>query len=84
MVGIPGQTETETKKKSVREARKYILWNWDGIRNQYEADYYGCSAEGHISHILSADLGQGHWGGVKQVKIQMTRLRAFEANGGVV
>ncbi len=34
-------TETETKKKSVKEARRYILGNWEGIRNQYQEDYVG-------------------------------------------
>jgi len=53
---IISATEIETKKKAVREARNYILGNWDGIRKQYEPDYIGCSAEGHISHILSSRL----------------------------
>jgi hypothetical protein len=48
---IISTTKEETKKKSVQEARKYILGNWKGIRNQYETDYVGCSAEGHVSHI---------------------------------
>jgi len=81
---IISATETETKKKSVREARKYILGNWDGIRNQYEADYAGCSAEGHISHILSSRLSSRPLGWCKKGVDQMARLRAFEANGGLV
>lgn len=81
---IISATETETKKKSVREARQYILRNWDGIRNQYEADYAGCSAEGHISHILSSRLSSRPLGWCKKGVDQMARLRAFEANGGVV
>jgi hypothetical protein len=77
-------TETDSKKKTVREARSYILGNWDGIRNQYEPDYVGCSAEGHISHILSARLSSRPLGWCKIGVDQMARLRAFEANGGVV
>jgi hypothetical protein len=77
-------TETETKKKSVREASKYILGNWDGIRNQYELDYEGCSAEGHVSHILSSRLSSRPLGWCKTGVDQMARLRTFEANGGVV
>ena len=77
-------TETDTKKKSVREARSYILGNWDGIRNQYEPDYVGCSAEGHVSHILSARLSSRPLGWCKTGADQMARLRAFEANGGKV
>jgi len=81
---IISATETETKKKSVQEARKYILGNWDGIRNQYKADYHGCSAEGHVSHILSSRLSSRPLGWSKTGVDQMARLRAFEANGGVV
>jgi len=81
---IINATEIETKRKSVKEARKYILGNWDGIRNQYEPDYVGCSAEGHVSHILSARLSSRPLGWCKIGADQMARLRAFEANGGVV
>ena len=81
---IISATEIETKKKSVREAKSYILGNWDGIRKQYEPDYIGCSAEGHVSHILSARLSSRPLGWCKTGVDQMSRLRAFEANGGVV
>lgn len=77
-------TETETKKKSVQEARKYILCNWKGIRNQYEADYAGCSAEGHVSHILSLRLSSRPLGWCKTGVDQMARLRVFVANGGEI
>ena len=77
-------TEPKTKKKSVQDARRYILGNWEGVRNQYEADYAGCSAEGHISHILSSRLSSRPLGWCQTGVDQMARLRAFEANGGVV
>ena len=81
---IINATQTETKKKSVKEARKYILGNWNGIRNQYESDYEGCSAEGHVSHILSSRLSSRPLAWCKTGVDQMARLRAFAANGGVV
>ena len=81
---IINATEVETKRKSVREAKRYILGNWEGIRNQYKQDYQGCSAEGHISHILSSRLSSRPLGWSKIGVDQMARLRAFEANGGVV
>lgn len=77
-------TESESKKKSVQEARDYILRHWQGIRNQYEADYPGCSAEGHVSHKLSARLSSRPLAWCKIGVDQMSRLRAFSANGGVV
>jgi len=79
---IINTTETETKKKSVQEARRYILSNWKGIRNQYETDYAGCSAEGHVSHILSSRLSSRPLGWCRTGTDQMARLRVFAANGG--
>ena len=81
---IISATEIETKKKSVREARSYILGNWAGIRNRYEKDYFGCSAEGHITNILSARLSSRPLGWCKTGVDQMARLRTFKANGGNV
>jgi hypothetical protein len=77
-------TEPETKRRSVDEARKYILGNWEGIMRQYEQDYVGCSAEGHVSHILSSRLSSRPLGWSKTGVDQMSRLRAFVANGGNV
>lgn len=77
-------TESETKKESVKKAQSYILGNWDGIINQYDEDYIGCSAEGHVSHILSSRLSSRPLGWCKTGVDQMARLRAFEANGGIV
>ncbi len=77
-------TEPVTKKRSVQEVRRYILGNWEGIRNQYKADYAGCSAEGHVSHILSARLSSRPLGWCKTGVDQMSRLRVFIANGGRV
>jgi uncharacterized protein (DUF2147 family) len=81
---IISSTETETKKKSVQEARRYILGNWQGIRNQYHVDYAGCSAEGHVSHILSSRLSSRPLGWCKTGVDQMSRLRVFVANGGKI
>lgn len=81
---ILDNTETETKKRSIQEVRKYILSNWQGIRKQYEADYTGCSAEGHVSHILSSRLSSRPLGWCKTGVDQMARLRVFVANGGKI
>ena len=81
---IISTTEPETKKKAVHEARKYILGNWEGIMRWYEADYVGCSAEGHVSHILSSRLSSRPLGWCKTGVDQMSRLRVFVANDGDV
>ena len=79
---IISSTESETKKRAVQEARRYILGNWEGIMRQYDADYTGCSAEGHVSHILSSRLSSRPLAWSKTGVDQMARLRVFVANGG--
>ena len=78
------ETEAETKKKAVKDCRRYIINNWEGIKNQYNDDYIGCSAEGHISHILSDRLSSRPLGWCEVGVDQMARLRAFKVNGGNV
>ncbi len=61
-----------------------MLNNWEGIMNQYDPDYIGCSTEGHISHILSARLSSRPLSWYREGVDQMSRLRAFKANSGNV
>src|SRR6056297_2062859 len=74
-------TRKKTKLKAVKESRKYILSNWGGIV-RYGKDPYalGCSAEGHINHILSHRFSSRPFPGAEQ----MSRMRAFKFNGGKV
>lgn len=78
------ETDLETKKEAVKDAKRYILNNWDGIMNQYNYDYVGCSAEGHISHILSSRLSSRPLSWCREGVDQMSRLRVFKANSGNV
>ena len=50
------ETPFKSKRKSMRRAKRYILNNWEGINNLFGEEKYKCSAEGHISHVLSARL----------------------------
>lgn len=76
------ETESETKKESVKDCKRYILNNWEGIKRRYEKEYIGCSAEGHISHILSSRLSSRPLGWSLTGADQMARLRVYNANGG--
>ena len=78
------ETESETKKEAVKDCKRYILNNWEGIKRRYEEEYIGCSAEGHISHILSSRLSSRPLGWSKTGADQMARLRVYRANGGDV
>lgn len=79
------RTESETKRKAVTDAKRYILNNWAGI--EIKVDNYeivGCSAEGHVSHILSDRLISRPMGWSKNGADRMAQLRIFKKNGGKV
>jgi len=78
------ETKGETKIKAIKDARRYIKSQWEGIKNQYNEDYVGCSAEGHISHILADRLSSRPLAWSKIGVDQMSRLRVFKSNGGNV
>ncbi len=75
--------EEEREKEKIKEARKYILNNWEGIviYNKDE-DVIGCSAEGHISHVFSARLSRNPLGWSREGLKLMAKLRVFSKNGG--
>lgn len=75
-------TESETKKEAVKASKRYISRNWKGIIRRYDEEYIGCSAEGHVSHILSARLSSRPMGWSQVGADQMARLRVYKANGG--
>jgi hypothetical protein len=79
-------TESETKRDAVKEAKKYIMNNWDGIAIKSEKGYeiVGCSAEGHISHVLSDRLSSRPKGWSKTGVNQMVKLLVYKKNGGKI
>ena len=78
-------TENENKIQQIKDSRKYIKSNWEGIVNYYKkSGAINCSAEGHISHILSDRLSSRPLGWSVQGVHQMSRLRAYTANGGAI
>lgn len=79
-------TESESKRKEIKDSWEYFRNNWDGIKVQ-EEEYekvIGCSAEGHNSHILAARMSSRPMGWSKDGADKMARLRAFKANDGKV
>jgi hypothetical protein len=79
-------TEADTKKNAVREAKRYILNNWDGIEIKEEkaGEIVGCSAEGHVSHVFSERLSSRPKGWSKMGADQMAQLRIYKWNGGKI
>jgi len=83
---VLSMTESDTKKEAVKEAKRYILNNWDGIEIKEEkaGEIVGCSAEGHISHIYSERLSSRPKGWSKIGVDQMAQLRIYKRNGGKI
>ena len=55
LVGVTVTNQIATTYEYDRNGRLTIL-NWDGIENAVKNPHIGCSAEGHVSHILAARL----------------------------
>ena len=74
---------TESERQRVAQCRRYLVGNWDGIIAwKEEAPYViGCSAEGHVSHVLSSRLSSRPMAWSEAGADQMAKLRAMKANG---
>ena len=70
----------ETLRKRKIEMMNYILNNEDGITNKYrnKDKLHGCSAEGHISHILSDRLSSRPMGWKTENVNNMSKLRLLK------
>lgn len=76
--------DTPQRVEAIRNTLSYIKSNWEGIKNGYDEEYIGCSAEGHVSHILSDRLSSRPLGWSYTGVDDMARLRAFKANKGSI
>lgn len=81
---IEGLNETETGKKRIAESEGYIRENWEPARLRLcrGEGILGCSAEGHVSHLLSARMSSRPMGWSRRGADRMSRLRAYVKNGG--
>lgn len=79
-------TESETKRKAVKDARRYMLNNWDGIEIKAEkgSEIIGCSAEGHVSHVFSDRLSSRPKGWSRIGVSQMSQLLIYKKNSGKI
>ena len=75
-------TDQEYKKKEVTECARYIKNNWLGIMVRIDdgGAVWGCSAEGHISHVLSARESSRPMGWSKKGVDRINRLRVLTRN----
>lgn len=83
-VRIQNATESEAGKRRVKTSEEYFLGNWSAIkiRMNYRKQVKGCSAEGHVSHVLSDRMSSRPMGWSKTGADKMAHLRAYKWNGG--
>ncbi|RDV79740.1 UPF0236 family transposase-like protein, partial [Ammonifex thiophilus] len=81
--GAARKAETPGRRKAVRDCRRYIDQNWEGIMAYwlYPEAQLGVSAEGHVSHILAARLSSRPMAWSARGVDRMARLRVAKANG---
>lgn len=75
------KADTKNKQEQLVEDIRYLLSHWDQIIAGCALDAPGCSAEGHISHVLSARLSSRPMGWSVAGLEQMAALRVMNANG---
>lgn len=76
--------ETEAQEKRITEGMEYILSNWmpAKVRMTNRTILHGCSAEGHVSHVLSSRMSSRPMGWSRRGVDRMAHLRAYYWNGG--
>lgn len=76
--------ETETGIKRIEKSKEYILSNWTAARLRLtrKEGVIGCSAEGHVSHVLSSRMSSRPLGWSVVGMEKMAELRAYYYNKG--
>jgi len=76
--------DTPARKKRIRKTITYVENNWDGIEAGVKNPHVGCSAEGHVSHILAARLSSRPMAWSLQGAENIASMRVVKANGETV
>ncbi|HON84062.1 MAG TPA: ISLre2 family transposase [Caldisericia bacterium] len=76
------QSRDSQERKRLEDLFTYLTNNWDGIlnSNHYKELELAVSAEGHVSHVLSARLSHRPMGWGKKGADHMSYLRALKFN----
>ena len=71
------------KTKAIEDLRTYVLGNWSAVRRTLRNKLVnGCSAESHVSHVLSDRLSSRPMGWSPEGADCMSKIRCFERNYG--
>lgn len=81
---LKGYTEKENELKKIDNAADYIKSNWAAAKRRlWKKDgIAACSAEGHVSHVLSSRMSTQAMGWSRLGAHQMAHLREYYYNGG--
>lgn len=71
------------KPDKIEDLRKYVLGNWPAVRRTLRNKLVnGCSAESHVSHVLSDRLSSRPMGWSQTGADRMSKLRCYDRNNG--
>ena len=73
---------SKSRRKSLTNQRTYLRRHWEAIQSQKDEHYISCSAEGHVSHYLSARLSSRPMGWSNTGADHMAKLRMYILNDG--
>ena len=75
--------QSAEKIKPIEELESFLLNNWEAIRTAYKDKHvYGCSAEGHVSHVYSDRMSSRPMGWSERGADRMCRLRCLVKSEG--
>ena len=70
-------------EKAVNECEEYVLTNWDSsVLRMQDKNVYGCSAEGHVSHVYSDRMSSRPMGWSETGADAMCQLRCYVRDYG--
>ena len=77
-------TKSEKDLRRINEAASYIASNWTAAKYRLRKSdgVVGCSAEGHVYHVLSSRMSTLAMGWSRHGGSQMAHLREYYCNGG--
>ena len=80
------EADADSRQCSIQEVHKYLFIQSRGIRaiRKYELLLVGCSAEGHVSHVLSARVSSRPMGWSYLGAYQMAHLRVLREYGVIL
>lgn len=73
--------QNEARQVRIAQTQSYIKNNWDGIEAAVKNPHVGCSAEGHVSHVLAARMSSRPMAWSIEGAEKMASMRAVQANG---